>query len=323
MGKYTLAALYKFVTLHDYQNLKEIIYSKMIELDIKGTILLANEGINGTISSFHDNIQIFLNWLREDSRLSNLEHKESYYEKSPFYRTKVKIKKEIVTMGVPNIDPNQSVGTYIEPSDWNSLISDPDVLVIDTRNDYENMIGTFEGAINPHTETFREFPQYVESKLGQEKHKKVAMFCTGGIRCEKSTALLKQKGFENVFHLKGGILKYLEEVPKGKSMWNGECFVFDGRVSVNHDLEKGSYDQCFACRLPLTTEEMRHPHYQKGISCHYCFNKKSDEQRSRFTEREKQINLSQSRNEDHIGSNVSEIIAIRKELKKNKHTGKK
>jgi UPF0176 protein len=315
MSKYTLSAMYKFISLPDFKELKDIFYQKMIEFNIKGTLLLAGEGINGTVSGLDSHIKLFLEWVKLDDRFSDIAHKESYYSESPFYRTKVKLKKEIVTMGIPDIDPKHIVGTYVKPKDWNKLISDPNVTLIDTRNDYEYMIGTFKGAINPETDTFREFPKYVDDNLSSDSNKKVAMFCTGGIRCEKSTALLKEKGFEDVYHLEGGILKYLEEVPKEESLWSGECFVFDGRVSVNHDLEKGQYDQCYACRLPLTDEEKTHPKYQKGISCHYCYDSLSDEQRKRFTEREKQITLAQSRNEVHIGSEVVDLIANKKGIK--------
>jgi UPF0176 protein len=242
----------------------------------------------------------------------------------PFYRTKVKLKKEIVTMGVEGIDPRHVVGTYVKPKDWNTLISDPEVLLIDTRNDYEIGIGTFEGAIDPDTKTFREFPQYVKDNLDPDKHKKVAMFCTGGIRCEKSTAYLKEQGFDNVYHLEGGILKYLEEIEEKDSMWQGECFVFDNRVAVNHQLEQGQYDQCHACRRPITEADKSHPAYEAGISCHQCIDEYSDEQRARFQEREKQIRLAQSRGEQHIGSTAKEQANDRKKLKlKRKETSRK
>jgi UPF0176 protein len=287
----------------------------MVELNIKGTLLLASEGVNGTVSGIDSHIQLFLEWIKSDDRFSDIVHKESYYSESPFYRTKVKLKKEIVTMGVPNIDPKHIVGTYVKPRDWNKLISDPNVTLIDTRNDYEYMIGTFKGAVNPETDNFREFPRYADDNLSPNVNKKVAMFCTGGIRCEKSTALLKEKGFEDVYHLEGGILKYLEDVPKEESLWRGECFVFDGRVSVNHNLEKGKYDQCYACRLPLTNKEKTHSKYEKGISCHYCYDSLSDNQKKRFTEREKQITLAKSRDEVHIGSEVIDLITNKKSIK--------
>lgn len=218
-------------------------------------------------------------------------------------------------MGVEGIDPRHVVGTYVKPKDWNDLISDPEVLLVDTRNDYEVGIGTFKGAIDPNTKTFREFPEYVAENLDPEKHKKVAMFCTGGIRCEKSTAYLKEQGFEDVYHLEGGILKYLEEVKPEESMWEGECFVFDNRVSVNHNLEKGEYDQCHACRRPITEDDKKHPTYKAGVSCHHCIDEYSDEQRQRFEERERQIQLAKKRGEQHIGSDAKDFAAQRKTLK--------
>jgi UPF0176 protein len=205
-------------------------------------------------------------WLRSDERFAALETKESYVDENPFLRTKVKLKKEIVTMGVEDIDPNYIVGTYVDANDWNELIGDPDVLLLDTRNKYEVEIGTFENAVNPETDSFREFPEFVNNNLDPAKNKKVAMFCTGGIRCEKSTAYLKQQGFDEVYHLKGGILKYLEEVPEAQTRWRGECFVFDNRVTVNHKLQRGDYDQCHACRMPITEADKQSEHYQKGVS---------------------------------------------------------
>ena len=254
-GQIVICAMYKFVTLENYQEIRQPLWDFMEEHEIKGTLLLALEGINGTVSGSRAAIDALLNWLNKDERINPISFKESYEDSQPFYRTKVKLKKEIVTMGVEGIDPRKTVGTYVKPQEWNQLISDPDVTVIDTRNDYEIEIGTFKHAINPNTETFREFPQYVADNLDPAKNKKVAMFCTGGIRCEKSTAYLKEQGFEEVYHLEGGILKYLEDVPKEDSLWQGDCFVFDNRVAVNHDLEKSHYDQCYACRLPITEED--------------------------------------------------------------------
>lgn len=308
----TICALYKFVRLDNYLELREPLLTTMTKLDVKGTLLLAVEGINGTIAGTKANIESVLAFLAAQKGLDNISHKVSYADENPFHRTKVKLKKEIVTMGVEGIDPNQVVGTYVKPQDWNALISDPEVLLVDTRNDYEVEIGTFKGALNPDTETFREFPEYVEKNLDKTKHKKVAMFCTGGIRCEKSTAYLKEQGFEEVYHLEGGILKYLEEVPQEETLWQGECFVFDGRVAVNHDLEQGQYDQCFACRFPLTAAEKESEHYIKGVSCHRCFDKITDEQRHRFAERERQIALAEKRGENHIGGDVLEIINERR-----------
>lgn len=305
MSKYVVCALYKFVRLEDFKEIRKPLYNIMDAHDIRGTLLLANEGINGTIAGSRFGIDAVLNWLNNDERLNPIITKESYTDEAPFRRTKVKLKKEIVTMGVEGIDPTRSVGTYIEPKEWNDLISDPDVTLIDTRNEYEYEIGTFKNAVNPHTESFREFPKYTEENLDPEKHKKVAMFCTGGIRCEKSTAFLKEKGFEEVYHLKGGILKYLEEVPKDDSLWEGECFVFDDRVAVNHDLEKGQYDQCHACRFPITEEEKQDERYIQGVSCHRCYDKTSEEQKERYAEREKQMRLAEKRGEDHMGHEVT------------------
>lgn len=238
---YVVAALYKFAALNDYQQMREPLRERCDALGIKGTLILAEEGINGTIAGSRNGIDQILAYLKADSRLADLEHKESFFDDPPFYRMKVKTKKEIVTLGIDGINPNVEVGQYVEPKDWNALISDPDVVVVDTRNDYEYELGTFEGAIDPNTDSFREFPAYVAENLDPTKNKKVAMFCTGGIRCEKSTAFMLQQGFEEVYHLQGGILKYLEEVPKEDSLWNGDCYVFDNRVAVNHDLEKSDY----------------------------------------------------------------------------------
>ncbi|RUO18987.1 hypothetical protein CWE08_10535 [Aliidiomarina iranensis] len=298
--QYICAALYKFVELNDYEELRQPLFDVMAENEVKGTLLLAREGINGTICGTRNAIDNVLNWLKSDSRFADLEHKESPSETQAFYRTKVKLKKEIVTMGLDWVDPKNIVGTYVAPEEWNRIISDPEVLLIDTRNDYEYAVGTFKGAINPKTETFREFPEYVKEHLDKEKHKKVAMFCTGGIRCEKSTAYLKELGFNEVYHLHGGILKYLEEVPAEESMWDGECFVFDQRVTVKHGLEQGSYDQCYACRMPITEEEMQSEQYQKGVSCPHCFDKTTPSQKERYAEREKQVQLAKARGEKHI-----------------------
>lgn len=298
---FVVAALYKFTRLTDFEQLRQPLHDVMFNNEVKGTLLLANEGINGTISGSRAGIDAVLTWLKSDPRLADMEHKESIADTQTFYRTKVKLKTEIVTMGVEGIDPNHVVGTYVEPKDWNDLISDPEVLLVDTRNDYETKIGTFEGALDPNTTTFREFPEYVKTHLDPTKHKKVAMFCTGGIRCEKSTAYLKEQGFDDVYHLKGGILKYLEEVPKTETMWQGECFVFDQRVTVDHDLNQGQYDQCYACRMPITDAEKQLESYQKGVSCLHCIDKTSDEDKARFAEREKQVQLAEQRGKAHIG----------------------
>ncbi len=303
-----VCAMYKFVTLENFQQIRQPLLEVMEANEVRGTLLLAQEGINGTVAGTREGIDALHAWLAKDERLANIVYKESFDDTMPFYRTKVKLKKEIVTMGVEGIDPKQVVGTYVKPQDWNALISDPDVVLVDTRNDYEVQIGTFKGAVNPETETFREFPQYVKDNMNPTKHKKVAMFCTGGIRCEKSTAYMKEQGFDEVYHLEGGILKYLEEVPKEETLWEGECFVFDNRVAVNHDLEKGQYDQCHACRYPITAEEKQSEHYVQGVSCPHCIEKYSAEQRERFQQRELQMQLAKERGEAHLGSDVQEAV---------------
>ncbi|MDB9933056.1 rhodanese-related sulfurtransferase [Candidatus Pseudothioglobus sp. Uisw_041] len=305
----TICALYKFTRLDDFEEIQGPLKIFLESLNIRGTLLLAKEGVNGTISGDNDSIMKSLDYLQKDERLVGLEYKFSYSEKPPFKRLKVKLKKEIVTLGVSNIDPIFSSGTYVKPADWNELINDPDVVLIDTRNNYEFEIGSFKGSINPNTETFREFPAYTKNNLEKYRDKKIAMFCTGGIRCEKSTAYLKSKGFENVFHLQGGILKYLEEIKEDESLWEGECFVFDDRVAVKHNLELGKYDQCHACRFPITDEDKEHPHYEKGASCPRCYGTKNSSQVSRYREREKQVQLAKSRGESHIGDDASKVIA--------------
>lgn len=310
-----VCALYKFITLPHFESLREPIRELMESHGVKGTLLLANEGINGTVAGTREGIDALLAYLQQEDVVGQIVYKESYDSELPFYRTKVKLKKEIVTMGVEGIDPKEVVGTYVKPDQWNELISDPDVVLIDTRNDYEVQIGTFKGAINPKTTTFREFPDYVEREMDATKQKKVAMFCTGGIRCEKSTAYMKEQGFEEVYHLEGGILKYLEEVPQDESMWDGECFVFDNRITVDHNLNKGQYDQCHACRMPITEEEKQHEHYVQGVSCHHCYDKYSDEQRKRFAEREKQVQLARQRGEDHIGDDTAKLYDERRQQK--------
>ncbi|WP_309043532.1 rhodanese-related sulfurtransferase [Marinobacter sediminicola] len=311
-----VCALYKFAVLNDYKTLRHPLLDIMHANGVHGTLLLAREGINGTIAGSRSGIDAVQTWLNADDRFDGIDYKESYVDIQPFKRTKVKLKKEIVTMGVDGIDPKRIVGTYVEPAEWNALISDPDVLLVDTRNQYEVEIGTFEHAINPATDTFREFPEYVKQNLDPAKHKKVAMFCTGGIRCEKSTAYLREQGFEEVYHLKGGILKYLEDVPEEQSLWKGECFVFDDRVTVNHRLERGGYDQCHACRRPITEADKEHPNYAQGVSCHRCIDSLSDEQKARFAERELQMRLAEARGEAHVGGDAARVIAERKARKK-------
>lgn len=314
--KIVIAALYKFCAFPDFENYRQVILDTLIQNNVKGTLLIAHEGINGTIAGPREGIDAVLAMLKTIPAIGGeIKHKESYADENPFYRSRVKLKKEIVTMGVTDIDPRKDVGTYVKPKDWNALISDPEVLLIDTRNEYEVQIGTFKNAINPHTDTFREFPEYVQKHLDKNIHKKVAMFCTGGIRCEKSTAYLKQQGFDEVYHLEGGVLQYFEDVAPEDSMWDGECFVFDNRVSVTKTLEPGQYDQCFACRMPITEEDKQSPQYIKGESCPHCFDKKTKAQRERYHEREKQAELARERGLHHIGGEVMQEIAARRQEK--------
>ncbi len=301
MKPVVVAALYKFVTLEDFRELREPLLDTCLSAGTRGTLLLAREGINGTIAGSREAIDAVLAWLRSDPRLSDLAHKESVDDRLPFHRMKVKLKKEIVTMGVPGVDPNERAGTYVEPGDWNALVNDPEVLLLDTRNDYECDIGTFRGALDPRTVNFREFPAFVRRNLDPAVHRKVAMFCTGGIRCEKASAFMLKEGFEEVYHLEGGILKYLEEVPAEDSTWEGECFVFDNRVSVDHNLEKGRYDQCYGCRHPITEEDKRSDQYERGVCCPLCFGNLTSDQKARFRERQKQVELASSRGEAHVG----------------------
>ncbi|MBO3459922.1 rhodanese-related sulfurtransferase [Aetokthonos hydrillicola Thurmond2011] len=266
-----VAAFYKFVRLPDFALKQPPLLAYCEAQDIKGTILLAEEGINGTIAGSRDSIDAVLAFLRADPRLADLEHKESSADSFPFNRMKVRLKKEIVTIGLPEADPNERVGIYVSPKDWNNLISDPEVTVIDTRNEYEVNIGTFQRAVNPHTSSFRQFPEYVRNHLDPTKHKKVAMFCTGGIRCEKASSFMLSEGFQEVYHLKGGILKYLEEIPDSESLWNGECFVFDQRIALRQGLEPGTYDMCSNCGYPISEDDKLSSKYQEGISCPHCF----------------------------------------------------
>ena len=298
-----VAALYKFVEIDDLLSLQSNLYEICEKNNIMGTILIANEGINGTISGKNNEINQTISLLKSDKRFANIEIKYSSTNKQPFHRMKVRLKKEIVTIGLPEINPNKKVGTYVKSDDWNDLISDPDVVVIDTRNKYETKIGSFHNALDPETSSFREFPDWVKKfKSSKENaNKKIAMFCTGGIRCEKASSLMKEEGFEDVYHLQGGILKYLETIDKENSLWNGECFVFDQRVCLTDELEVGSYKMCFACRMPITEEEMQNEKYIEGVSCIYCYDKTTKEKKERFGSRQKQILLAKERGEKHLG----------------------
>jgi UPF0176 protein len=321
MSKFLVTALYHFVNIDQFHSFQQPILDFCQKKQIKGTLLLAQEGINGTISGLAQSIKDFHQFIENDPLFDGafkaFEYKESWAESNPFYRMKVKLKKEIVTLGVPGISPKKHVGQYVDPQDWNALISDPETVVIDTRNDYEYGIGTFKNAINPNTKTFREFPEYVKKHLDPKTTKKVAMFCTGGIRCEKATSYLLDEGFEEVYHLKGGILKYLEHIPKDQSLWDGECFVFDQRVSVTHGLEEGIYDQCYACRHPLSPEELLSPLYQQGQSCPYCHDQLSAEKKAALKERQKQMELARARGEVHIGREFKNIQLNQKDKSEN------
>ncbi|MGF0539186.1 rhodanese-related sulfurtransferase [Agrobacterium sp. ES01] len=301
-GAFCVAALYHFARFPRFESFQEPLYALCQENGVKGSLLIASEGINGTIAGSDEGIANVLAFLRAQPEFSALVHKESRASKMPFLRMKVRLKKEIVTMGVENIDPNKIVGTYVEPKDWNELISDPETIVIDTRNDYETSIGIFKNAIDPNTKTFREFPDWVRNNTGLHNKPKIAMYCTGGIRCEKATAFMKEQGFDEVYHLKGGILKYLEEVPEEESLWEGACFVFDERVSITHGLKEGEHTLCHACRYPLTAEEVRSPLYEEGVACPHCHATRTEEDRLRYRQRQKQIALAKTRGEKHIGS---------------------
>ncbi len=299
---YTIAALYHFTRFPDPDALRPALHELCRAQSVKGTLLLAQEGINGTIAGPRAGIDAVLAHIRALPGCSDLEWKEATSDNPPFGKMKVRLKKEIVTMGQPDVDPRANVGNYVEPEDWNALIRSDDVVLIDTRNDYEVAIGTFEGAIDPNTASFRDFPAWWEQNKERFHNKRVAMFCTGGIRCEKSTNYLLGQGVEDVYHLKGGILRYLEETPPEDSTWQGECFVFDNRVSVGHGLVEGPHKLCHGCRRPILPEDVKRPEYEHGVSCHRCINETSEQDKSRFRERQKQIQLARARGEEHLGS---------------------
>ena len=299
-----IIALYQFCEIRNPRKLQMILKKELKNLQILGTIIIGHEGINGTVSGSETNINKALKFLKSDSRFSDLDIKTCFSNKAPFLRLKVKIKKEIVTMGIDNIKPTTQAGKYLSHDQWNSLLNDEDTILIDTRNDYEYSIGTFKNSINPKTSNFKEFPKWVKKqKFTQEvkKSKNIAMFCTGGIRCEKASSYMKNEGFKNVYHLKGGILKYLENTDIKNSLWQGECFVFDDRVSVKHDLSQGDYDLCHGCRMPITEHEKLSNTYVKGVSCSHCVTIKSSEQVQRYKSRQKQINLAKAKNKSHLG----------------------
>lgn len=298
---YIIAALYHFTRFSDPDSLRGPLRKLCEAHAVKGTLLIAGEGINGTIAGSRSGIDAAIAHIRTLPGCADLEWKESSASTPPFGKMKVRLKREIVTMGQPDVDPKARVGHYVDPGDWNDLIRRDDVAVIDTRNDYEVAIGSFDGAIDPMTQSFGEFPAWWEANKHRFHNKKVAMFCTGGIRCEKSTNYLMGQGVEDVYHLKGGILKYLEEVPQDQSKWDGECFVFDGRVSVGHGLTEGPHFLCHACRLPLAPGDENHPHYEEGVACHHCADVTTDADKTRFRERQKQIALAKDRGTRHIG----------------------
>ena len=301
---FKVAAFYAFADLLNLEELQRTFAYFLKKEDIKGTVLLAHEGINGTIAGTEAGIDRFKNFLKLNKLYESQNFKTSACNEDPFPRLKVKLKDEIVSIGNELADPTKIVGEYVQPEDWNSLISQEDVLVLDARNTYEFSIGTFEKSIQPETTNFREFPDWLEDleSSGVNKNNKVAMFCTGGIRCEKASSLMKAKGFKNIYHLQGGILNYMEKVDEKDSLWKGECFVFDDRVALNHNLEVGSYDMCHGCRMPITDEDKLEEEYVRGVSCPNCFNEKTPDQKKRYADRQKQVDLAKLRNEKHIGA---------------------
>ena len=304
LDKYIISTFYKFLVLENYKELKIKFDKSLSKTNIKGTILLANEGVNGTIAGSESDLKKFLLYIDKFSQFKDITPKFSSSNKNPFLRMKVRLKKEIVTIGIPEVSPSNLVGKYLNVEEWNEFLNQSNSMIIDTRNNYEVSIGTFKNSINPKIKSFRDFPKWVQKNLIDKKvskESKIGMFCTGGIRCEKSTSYLKQLGFENVFHLDGGILKYLENVKSDENEWKGECFVFDYRVSLNNSLEKGEYEMCYACRMPLSKENKKNKHYLKGQSCEYCYDQTTIKQKKRFNEREKQIKLSKVKNLKHLG----------------------
>ena len=307
MKDIVVASFYHFTRFEDPAALREPLLAQLSSHDLRGTVLLAPEGFNGTLAGSQTGVYSALEVLRALPNSMALEHKESYAETMPFYRLKVRLKKEIVTMGVSGVDPSEKVGTYVAPKGWNDLIADHETIVIDARNDFEIQVGTFEGAINPKTNRFSELPQWLEEHRAELLNKKVAMFCTGGIRCEKATSYLKGRGVEDVFHLKGGILQYLENIPEAESRWHGECFVFDGRVSVKHDLKLGDYELCYACRSPVSATGRMSDNFVAGVSCDHCIGQRSDEQRARYATRQVQIKRAEEQGKVHIGATFKTV----------------
>ncbi len=305
-----VAALYKFARMEDCDAVQRELASLSCSVGLKGTLLIAAEGINGTVAGSEQAIEQVVSFIKNLPGCADLDVKYSWAETMPFYRMKVRIKPEIVTMGQPDIDPMQGTGHYVSPWDWNELISDPNTIVIDTRNDYEVAIGTFANAVDPKTSSFRDFPTWFRAErarlLGSAEKPKVAMFCTGGIRCEKSTAFLKSEGIDEVYHLQGGILKYLETVPPEESLWEGECFVFDQRVAIRHGLELGTHTLCHGCRRPVSTEDRASPLYEEGVCCPACHATRTEEQKAAYAERNRQEMLARARGTTHIGASMTD-----------------
>jgi UPF0176 protein len=297
----TVAAFYRFHPLANIADIRNALLPKLKELGAKGSVLLAEEGVNGTLAAPAENIETALQAIIALCGLPELDRKYSATPALPFMRLKVRLKKEIVTIGNVRANPNEVVGEYVEAKDWNALISDPDVIIVDTRNDYEYRVGTFRNAIDPQTDSFSQFPAWVNSNLHNMKGKKIATFCTGGIRCEKATSFMRHQGFEKVYHLKGGILKYLEEVPKAESLWDGACYVFDERVAVGHGLVIADFTTCHGCLEPVSAQDRQSTDYEEGVCCPHCANTLTDEQKASNRERQKQFELAQKRGAKHLG----------------------
>lgn len=300
MPEFNVATFYRFAPLPDYRQLRQPLLELCRARDVHGTVLLAAEGINGTIAGTPDGVRAVLGWLRRDPRLSDMPHKMSSAASLPFRRLKVRLKREIVSLGVPEADPTSAVGRYVPPDEWNALLQDPEVLVIDTRNQYEVAIGSFQNAHDPQLERFRDFPDYVHRHLDPQRHRRVAMFCTGGIRCERASSFMLQQGYEEVYQLQGGILKYLEEVPAEASLWQGDCFVFDERVAVSHGLAPGRHELCRGCRHPISAADKQRPEYQPGISCPHCYHRRSEAHYRRAAERWRQVRLARNQGRSHL-----------------------
>ena len=300
----TITTFYQFADLSDFRDWKERLEETGIKEKVLGTIILAKEGINGTICGPKSGVDKFMAFIRSDERFAGMPSRSTFTSRETFYRLRIVTREEIVTLGVPGIDPTEVVGQYVEPEDWNALIKDPDVLLVDTRNDYEVELGTFNGAVDPHTQNFSQWPDFVKESLEKSQKRKIAMFCTGGIRCEKASSHLLQNGFEEVYHLRGGILHYLEKIPSEESQWEGECFVFHHQVSVTHGLKDGKAVLCFGCRWPLTNEDLSSPDYEEGVSCPKCNGELSERKRESLRERQRQVELARKRRKNHIGQQM-------------------